>query len=67
MTLEVRTQGYHPNGKPMPLVVNTHSDVDVKHLRRTLGKKRFSELSVTGKTVLKAEGLTTITFELKGE
>lgn len=66
MTLEVRTQGYHQNGKAMPLVVNTHSDVDVKHLRKTLGKKRFSELSVMGKTVFK-DGLTTITFELKGE
>lgn len=67
MTLEIRTQGYHQNGKPMPLVVNTHSDVDVPHLRRTLGKQRFSELSVTGTTVFK-DGLTTITFTLiKGE
>ena len=66
MTLEVRTQGYHQNGKAMPLVVNTHNDVDVKHLRKTLGKQRFSELSITGRTVLK-DGLTTITFELKGE
>ena len=66
MKLEVTTQGYHKSGKPMPLVVNTHRDVNVRHLRKALGKKRFSELSVTGKTVLK-EGLTTITFEIKGE
>lgn len=63
MTLVITTQA-HQNGKPMPLVENTHRKVDVPHLKKTLGEKKFSELSVTGKTTLK-DGQTIITLELK--
>ena len=63
MILVITTQAYQ-NGRRLPLVENTHRQVDVPHLKKTLGEKLFSELSITGKTIFK-DGQTTITFELK--
>jgi Fe-S cluster biosynthesis and repair protein YggX len=64
MTLVITRETILTNGWRLPLVENTHRKVDVPHLKKTLGKKKFSELSVTGKTTLK-EGQTIITYELK--